>query len=437
MKYDEWLQAHSELEAYITFQNAKRWKKDKDALIQEKHTILKNKIIQALQDKTKDQRPILMKEEAKPLFLGGKAAFAYHQQIYIKNKIHKMKKKQFDNFTQHVADLVLLLSGTIELPEGKFAEINYQKLEEDDFMPSLKLKMLKNKFIYYRWFIEKETGFIRSEKAQHTWFIEKMKGALMKFDSNDFFLEQIGIQDDLELLFEYEGFALSRPLKKLVMKYKKENSQNFIRSLINLVYQALKKFNFQEKNADNVLILVLFRYAFDKLYAFKLSPLNRNGFETKTLSKINPLSSYLSKCTFDQLKPPNEFCPKHELNAKVSEAFRNDEDYTDAILSLESMIFYTNPIDALKSVRDTLKNIEKAANAKHPCKYSLLPFEVTFGLFLCVASAAHIPELQIYSDFVDECVPESGLSTVFDFAHTKLKAATSHLKKIISLEQTQ
>ncbi|OHS93543.1 hypothetical protein TRFO_11761 [Tritrichomonas foetus] len=447
MDLNEWLVSHPDIIQFIlmvprtsdpTYQSDPNIQKLMNA-----HYI--EELTKKMQDLSIRQLPVLMKEQPKPLYLGGRAALAYHQKLFIKNLLQKRNQAMFDKFTQHAADLITLLSGGASIPEHILLKVDVGKLEKEDFKKDHTYKRLNAKFHDLENFIDLENAIVETIDAQKKLFDDNMKTATEQFDADSSFLKQVETQDNLELLFEYTQFALNQKFKNVVAGFgnysdienKHKNSQKFVRELIKLVYETLGYFNYDGENGDNALILVLFRYAFDKLYSFKLSPLNRCEFDQTRLTTVDPLSKYLSNCTFRQLSPIAEYCPPHTPDMKVSEVFRKDEDYFPAILALEGISFYTNPIDALKSVRDCLLCIEVAADRKHHSEDTLLPFEVTFGLFLCVAAASHIPEMQNFSDFIDECVPESGLNPVFDFAHTKLTAATSHLRKIVNMEQAQ
>ena len=252
------------------------------------------------------------------------------------------------------------------------------------------------------------------------------------FDNDSAFLQLNPLQDQFDMLFDYDDFIISRGLKKITLEYSARNSKRFIQQLILTVYQTLDHFHIPHKDNDNILMMLLFRYAFDRLYLYGKSPLNRDTFYKSDLTNINALSRYLMNCTFEDINPPDEYCPKHEQNSRISTVFRNDPSYFHSIQSLESMAFYTNPIDSLNEVCNAIKFIEIAANKYHRSKEVLMEFDTIFGLFICVTAGAHIPEFQKYSDFIDECLPSSGLTSEFDYAHTNLQAVTNHLKTLIA-----
>lgn len=434
--FNDWLIEHTELVKYVSL-NARPRKLN----TQKKLINYYKEISQAIKEAIyKEPVQVLIRPQPKPLYLGGEAAMLYHKKIYIKDKLNKIALRNHNQLSAQLAYLLSLLNEgqiTVSIPDNQYLEIDYDSLiKQYSNAADKKWNILKKKLDEYETKIDESNKFVETPADQKDFFCEKIRQSLKQFDANSSFLKRIETQDELEVLFEYTEFPLHNKFVSVVQSYSK-NPKEFIPNLIQLVYVTLDHFDFHESNSENVLILFLFRYAFDKLYAFKSSPLNRDPFDLNKLNHIGPLTHYLSNCTFKELKPPDEYCPEHTPDMKVSEVFRNDPNFHPAVLALEEIIFHTNPIDALNAVHNCLHIIEIAVNKIHPTKEAMLPFEVTFGIFLCVASASHIPELQIISDFIDECVPKTGLSPVFDFAHTKLKAATYHLRHIVKMQQEQ
>lgn len=432
MDYNDWLISNTNLIPYISLTSVEKSSKSKKQVsIYYSQTIERLKNLVGL-------KPVQFQpsHQPKPLYLGGEAAMFYYKKMFLKDQIDAIILQNHNQLSASVAGIISLLANDlVKTPDNMRFHIEVDNLEKDFSIDNdTKYLRFKTKFAYYEQKIDEVNEIVKDSQRQKLFFEKNMNINLQSFDPNSSFLKQVSTQDQLELLFEYTEFPLHGNFIEVVQKYDKDHPHQFIRDLIQLVYVTLDYFQYRAANGDNVLILVFFRYAFAKLYSFKMSPLNRDPFDVSRLKHIDPLSKYLSDCTFEQLKPPDECCPPHTAEMKVSEVFRNSADYEPAIYALEQLIFHTNPIDALNAVHDCLNSIEIAVNKIHPTEDAMLPFEVTFGIFLCVASASHIPELQNYSDFIDECAPESGLSAMFDFAHTKLKAATSHLRHIVKLE---
>ena len=422
MNLDDWLIQHTELVQYVSL-NARPKKLNTEKKLVSYYKGISQEIKDAIY---KEPVQVLIRPQPKPLYLGGKAAMLYHKKIYIKDKLNKIALRNHNQLSAYLAGILSLLNeGKVaySIPKDQFLEIDYNSLiKKYSNASDKKWNILKRKLDEYETKIDESNKFVETPSDQKKFFSEKIGQSLKQFDAASSFLKRIETQDELEVLFEYTEFPLHNKFVSVVQSYSK-NPKDFIPNLISLVYITLDHFDYHESNVENVLILFLFRYAFDKLYAFQSSPLNRDAFDLNKLHQIDPLALYLSNCTFQQLK--------------VSEVFRNDPNFHPAVLALEEIVFHTNPIDALNAVHNCLHIVEIAVNKIHPTKEAMLPFEVTFGIFLCVASASHIPELQNISDFIDECVPKTGLSPVFDFAHTKLKAATYHLRQIVKMQQQQ
>lgn len=431
----DWFVQHVEIVPYISIESidpkkrVKTWKK-----IQQKNKKeLSTKLRSILYEQLDQLAPLPYKHEKKPGHLGGKSALDYHRIRWVEKKIAKIRQKRFDVFSRNIADLLYLIESEHGLPDEIIISVDEHKLMEDVADDSPKVKAFLTHIENMKSNIRYDERQLSSVIEQKKLFHEILAVMTKEYDYSESFLQPNPLQDRFEMIFEYEEFPLSKKLQTACETYDKNNPQIFIKTLIRIVYSTLQYFGY-DKNSDdgNVLLLLVFRYAFDKLYGMNKSPLNREKFDTSRLAYLDPISRYLYNCTFADIMPPNEYCPEHQNTDRVTDIFRNDPYYQTAISYLEELQFYTNPMDSLNCVRLSLMGIESAANHYFKSGEAMLPFEVTFGLFLCVASASQVPELQNFSDFIDECAPESGLAPYFDFSHTKLSAATSHLRKIIS-----
>ncbi|KAH0791240.1 hypothetical protein GPJ56_004860 [Histomonas meleagridis] len=429
----EWLVDHPNYMGYIKIVGVKTDNNTEvPAGYQERyHQNVINLLYSHLTEQTTLMGPSHQKSKAKPTYLSGRGAIAFRKSQFIKLELKRIQQDQFSKYSQCIADFINLLSTPHILSEDLVISIDHQKLFSETFEKSKYEIALKIKRIQLKNEAIKQTEEYSTFENQKFLFKNIIEATSSIFDKESAFLIANPLQDKFDVLFDFYGFPFSSVLNEAIDSYTPKSSNAFVRQLVQIVRQLLDYFGYRQEGNDNLLVMLMFRCAFDKLYAVGKSPLNREPFNVERLTTIDPLSKFLMNCTFADLCPPDEYCPKHEKDSKVSEVFGNDPLYHKCVRSLESLVFFTNPIDALNEVHMTVTNIEKAANSYHQGTDSLLAFEVIFGLFLCVTAAAHIPELQLYTDFINECTPQSGLTAVFDYAHTKLQAATNYLRTLI------
>jgi hypothetical protein len=100
------------------------------------------------------------------------------------------------------------------------------------------------------------------------------------------------------------------------------------------------------------------------------------------------------------------------------------------VRGLESICFYTNPLDILHCVNAAIKAIEAAATHYSGGAVLFFPFEVAFGLFIGVLLSADIPELDAIARFVQHYTPKSRLGTVLEYAKSNIVAAALHCREL-------
>jgi hypothetical protein len=139
----------------------------------------------------------------------------------------------------------------------------------------------------------------------------------------------------------------------------------------------------------------------------------------------------LGSVTVGELRLPLEFCPpRTEAENAPRSVFRGDPHFGIAIRELESICFFTNPLDILHCVHTAIKATEAAATHYSGGAVPFFPFEVAFGLFVGVVLSSDIPELEAIARFVQRYTPKSRLGTVLEYAKSNLVAAALHCQEL-------
>ena len=387
----------------------------------ESNAELVEKLNRALLSEIERQAPVMAPPKRRPKHFSGKAALAFNQRYFISVEIQRIRKEQLDLLSQRVADIVNLL--TSKYMSNVTLDIDDERLVKETVCDSREIVSLTSLSESLSAVIEKYESELATEETQRCLIVEVLDVVSQIYEDDISFLLSSPMQDKFEKLFEYDGFPLSQQLNEVVMKgYDSE----FTRNIVRLVYRTLNYFSLP-KQYDTILCTMLFRYAYDKLYGCGLSPLTLTKV---TREEIDTVSRYLKSVQFKTIEPPDKYCPPHSPDDAISEVFDKSGQYGNAVRSLDRMEFQTNPFDALYWVQDAIHGIEHTVADTGECDDVMLPFEDTFSLFLCITAAADVPDLLVYVDFVQQCIPGVGLNAYFDFARTKLVAAIAHLKKV-------
>lgn len=390
--------------------------KNGDLVRFDKQTVIEN-LQRVLMEEMTRQGPCLVPPKRHPGHLTAQHAMAFNQRYFAILEIQRLKMKQLDELSTRVVSIINFLD-TDDL-RGVCIVVEEQRMVQETMADTPEIRSLRAVVEHLTKRIEEfeeSLNGIEAQKKILSYVFDAVDGI---FDDNMSFLLSSPCQDKFETVFEYEGCELSKDLNLLVSQ---PYDKSFTGKVIELMQKTIRYFELPS-SVENVLCLMLYRLAYDKLYAFGNSPLRRTDV---SLADIDRISTYLRSASFEVLCPPDDMCPEHQPEDNVGEVFRKCQLYEAAIDGLRMMQFEMNPIDALNCARQALHGIRTV----HIDRLDELSFDVVFGLFVAVAAAAEIPELPVYSDFVNQCAPDTGLSWAFDFAHAKLNAAIAYLRDI-------
>lgn len=405
----EWLANNSEVVDCIRIDSTEEAPSHQEVIKQ-----LNNALLQEIER----QAPVMKPPERRPKHFSGNAALAFNRRYFISLEIQRIRKLQLDLLSQRVADIVnmLMLDGM----DAISLRVDHERFVKQTVYDSREIISLMSLSGSLSQVIEDYEKELKTHAGQRQLILEVIEAGSQIYEADISFLLTSPLQDQFEKLFEYEGFPLSVELEQLASKgYNRDFTMNIVRLVL-----STRRYFALPNTADSVLCTMLFRYAYDKLYSYGLSPL----LHTKiTRNEIDSMSKYLKSAQFKTMDPPDQYCPQHKPDDIIADVFGQSEVFSGAILSLDRLEFQTNPFDALYWVQCAIHGIETAVAQSGECDDVMLPFDDTFALFLCVTAAATVPELPVYAEFVDTCLPAAGLNVYFDFASTKLRAAIAHL----------
>lgn len=241
------------------------------------------------------------------------------------------------------------------------------------------------------------------------------------FDTSLAFFVPCSWQDEFEVLLFHHDFMYSDDVQEIIGTFSSTSPNEFVLSIVQLVEKIGSKIDRTDSYGLSILIGLCFRAFFDAVYPeVKLFFVNELHFD---------LIRALKDLTVGDIDPPRCCCPPNTRSDQlVADVFRHDPNYSLAVEQAEFISFFTNPLDILHHVYHALMEIEKATNVYSKGETSVLSFDVTFSLFLCVLLSSNIPELMRIAMFTDQYSPARGLCPDFEFALAKLSTASIHLQ---------
>lgn len=251
----------------------------------------------------------------------------------------------------------------------------------------------------------------------------------LSVDPQTSFFPQHPLQTSFERVLMSPLLPYCKDISELIDEYETTDPQMFVDMIFEEVVTILKDLQFTEKRHDMALVLLLYRYIFDRVYK-ENSILNS---ETQTQNLIDNLRL----CPVERLSLPKEYCPPYDESQPAMTLFRKDEHFSKAVEALEEVQWHVNPFDILHCVEETIQQIEISASAysTEETKCSVFPFEVTFSLFMGVLLSSQIMNWSNIIDFVVKYTPQTGLAPKFEYARAKMEASQEELKSLFFSKQ--
>ena len=263
---------------------------------------------------------------------------------------------------------------------------------------------------------------IRLSNDKQIEFLQKtINQILPSFDESLAFFVPVSYQDQFEQYLYHPDFIWSETVSTIIQTFSATPPIEFVNEIVKLVEKIGTKIERTDTYSLSILVGLCFRAFFDAVYPqVKLFFVPELSFDLIAAMKCTKLSD---------IDPPRQCCPPGAQDDQlICDIFRNDPNYSFAVEQVEFISFFTNPLDILHHIYHSLQEIEKATAVYNKGETSVLSFDATFGLFLCVILSSNIPELMRIAMFTEQFSPKQGLSPDFEFALAKLSTASVHLQ---------
>ena len=360
--------------------------------------------------------------------LGPKVMIQYRQVKFLDDKIFRMRAKMQRNACEQLECVMHLIEHLV--PKQYILYVDMEAFKDAILTETPKLTAVKEKLpVLYREFkqaIAPSPSPDQQQRLLHG-LIEQVIGAKDQtaMDTETLFFPPHPRQCDFENLLFMPNFCCERKMTQLINSFSVTKPQDFLTKIIEFAELLASTFGVKDNLGFSVVVTMLIRTIFDEVYE------HVDVFDVK-VAYIDILAELRSLKVKD-LAPPLEYCPPMDDDSNPGVVFRNDPHFAKAIQQIENTAFFTNPLDILNCIHLAFKEIEKGAAffQRDSCEtHAMLPFDVTFGLFLCCILGSDMPEYIRIAEFTKLYAPPFGLCPAFEFALTKIKATTAHLTRL-------
>jgi hypothetical protein len=124
------------------------------------------------------------------------------------------------------------------------------------------------------------------------------------------------------------------------------------------------------------------------------------------------------------------FLPGRDQEETVSSALAGDRFFAACGAYVLQATFHTNPFDALHEIAQAIACIQGEASRAGRFIGGILPYEVTFGMFVGAVLATGPPNFEELAEFVIDFAPVGGMCPAFEFAAATTRAALLHCRAL-------
>ena len=359
---------------------------------------------------------------SKPNYMCNKHAFVFHKLQFLKYKYARFCKKAYLKYTDTLKLLMkIFTSFDVALADNIVIHVDFEEL--NNLVKRWHQKMSRIKHLYHH-LIRIFHGFTNINTAElRRDFLDILSKTKSSLDPALNFFCPTPYQDDFEFIVFSPQFLVADQLFNIIKNFDNLTPIDFIKAIVKINMNIIQIHKIRKEDNSSLIITFLFRLFFDETYhkikLFQVPELNFNLIEK------------LNKITIADIGPPLDYCPPETSPSKTpTEVFSKDQNYALSIDHIEYISLFTNPLDILHHINAALQEIEKAATIYSQKDELMLPFDVTFGLFICCLLSSDVPDFMRIAAFTDTYSPTFGLCADFEFSLAKLKTASIHLQNL-------
>lgn len=347
----------------------------------------------------------------------------YHKMKFIEKEIFVLRRDNREKMKRFANDIIEFLSVWKEECDGMIIYVNQDDLKQYLLSEPKEVVILFNKFEFYLSLLAP----ICDSFSNKIHVINELKYVITDISKTLIprlsFFKTHKLEDKFEILLLSDILPFHPTFSEFVDSFPPEDSRSYLSSFFQFLVFVLGELDMNKSPFDSTLVLLMIRLLFEKVYC-KNPLLTTNGID---------LIDQFKHLTTKEMLPPPEFSPKFQSdNEEIGLVFRNDPLFGPAVTELQFITFYTNPLDILYCLDQSLSLIEKAATEYNNHQTLVFPFEVTFELFMSVLISSQINNWYNISKMVEIYTTESGLCPSFEFSKAKIIASVMQLEAMKS-----
>ena len=375
----------------------------------------------------------------------------YHTLVFAEHEIYNLKTEQHEKSLDLLRSIMDFLIAIPQTFKNLKVTLDESKLYADLIKESENTRRLISFHKFRLSMISRLSNTLSTVEENISELKRMIEIMSLTVDPQTSYFPQHPLQTSFNRVLMTHLLPYRNDITDIINEFEGTDPSMFVDMIFEEVVQILNDLQFTEKRHDMALVLLLYRYIFDRVYkdnsllnpslpldsnssAFysqsstdSSSHENESVNESKTSSRGSldfDIIGRLRTLPISQLSLPKEYCPPIcDETQSCASLFRKDPYFVKAVEALEMAQWHVNPFDILHCVEETIDYIEKAASAYATTPCTVFPFEVTFSLFMAVLLSTQIMNWGNIVDFVTKYTPQTGLAPKFEYARAKMEAS--------------
>jgi hypothetical protein len=340
------------------------------------------------------------------------ARWAWHLFLWTQRKLVRMRKKDLRNATHTIQAIVDLLRDPKLICPGLDVTVN-----ESEFTKSLLKGSMRSfvvgefqKVVHADYQLERARPLTGDVKPAVLRILAKLSKVA---DPATFHFPVTNDQEDFEALLFSAGCPFGNERDEIVSCFSEPPKARFTHRILEFYMHLNSVWGIHDGAQTSICIILLFRIFFERAYV--ANPWFFYPGKTVGLQKL----AHVVKLGDLDVEP--KFLNGLDMKVTVYTALHDNPLFVECGRFFEAAVFHTNPFDVLHEITQVISRIERHATELR--NGGLMPFEVTFGLYVGALLVSGVPNFEELAAFIGDYAPTDGMCPPFEFAAATTAAA--------------
>jgi len=232
----------------------------------------------------------------------------------------------------------------------------------------------------------------------------------MQMDPKTYYIYPTKHQEVFDSLVFWFSNEIQNYISKVLSSFSLKPKEEFLPRIMKIIHRTITTLQISSPEEQSIITILMIRHLFG--LAYSLNPAFFFSINTNLTSEL---------CNKIKMKHITET----DSEMLVKDYFMNNDFVIRAGNHLVFSSLYTNPIDSLYEISESLLWVKKGLCVNNKLNEStIVPFDMIFIDFVGAIFSSFLPDFESVSSFIEVFSPKTGLCAEFEYALSTLQAST-------------